>query len=163
MPQEYLPLVNLKSQWLSPPRRFRRRYRASHHPPNRRAWQIDFVKQANSTTTEGNVEFSLQFEDISRGIRAPKSERQAIDRVDLPKTLWTPSTSKSNHQIHPTGANCSDRRRRADYHQLRQRADDLRDLIEDFWEIDRVFLDDRERQVHVEVDLLKLARSTVMI
>ena len=38
------------------------------------------------------------------------------------------------------------------YSQLRQRVDDLRDTIENFWEVDRVFLfDDRERQVHIKL------------
>ncbi len=159
MPQEYLPPVNLK--WLV--------VVISHpgvsavdieqvitRPVEEELEQIDFVKQVNSTTTEGSVEFSLQFEDISleEFERQNQEVRQAIDRVDLPADALDPFYFKiksSNFiplvQIALTGDGS------ADYHQLRQRADDLRDLIEDFWEIDRVFLfDDRERQIHVEVD-----------
>ena len=159
MPQEYLPPVNLK--WLI--------VVISHpgvsavdieqvitRPVEDELEAIDYVSQFNSISSESSVEFSMQFENISvdEFERQYQEVRQAVDRADLPGGVLDPFYIKiksSNFiplvQIALTGdANTR-------YHQLRLRADQLRELVEDFWEVDRVFLfDDRERQIHVEVD-----------
>ena len=161
MPQEYLPPVNLK--WLIavlsyPGVSATDIEQIITRPVEDELEEIDFVNQFNSTSTEGSVEFSMQFEDISLDEfeRQYQEVRQGVDRADLPDGVLDPFYIKiksSNFiplvQIALTGG------AKIDYHQLRHRAEELRDSIERFWEVDRVFLyDDRERQIHVEVDPL---------
>ena len=89
MPQEYLPPVNLK--WLFvvlsyPGVSASDIERLVSQPTEKQLEKVDYVNQFNSISSEGSVEFSLQFEDISNDEfeRQYQETRQAIDRTELP-------------------------------------------------------------------------------
>ena len=95
MPQEYLPSVNLK--WLIAVLSYPGVSAADieqiiTRPVEDELEEIDFVNQFNSTSTEGSVEFSMQFEDISLDEfeRQYQEVRQGIDRADLPDGVLDP-------------------------------------------------------------------------
>ena len=159
MPQEYLPPINLKWAVVVVP------YpgvaaadieQVITRPVEEELEDVDYINQLNSRTTEGRVEFSIQFENISLDEfeRQFQEVHQAVDRVDLPGDALDPFYFKiksSNFiplvQISVTGDE------HISYHQLRQRAKDLGDRLDDFWEVDQVLLfDSREREIHVAVD-----------
>ncbi len=159
MPQEYLPPINLK--WLVvvvpyPGVAAADIEQVITRPVEEELEEVDYISQINSRTTEGRVEFSIQFENISLDEfeRQYQEARQAVDRVDLPAAALDPFYFKiksSNFiplvQIAVVGDE------RISYHRLRQRAEDLADHLDNFWEVDQVlFFDSREREIHVEVD-----------
>ncbi|MGB0603755.1 MAG: efflux RND transporter permease subunit [Candidatus Latescibacterota bacterium] len=159
MPQEYLPPVNLK--WLLvvlsyPGVSAADIERLITQPAEEELEKIDYVSQFNSISSEGGVEFSMQFEDISSDEfeRQYQETRQAIDRVNLPDAVLDPFYIKiKSSNFIPLVQVALSGDSHITYSQLRQHVDDLRDTIESFWEVDRVFLfDDRERQVHIQVD-----------
>lgn len=159
MPQEYLPPVNLK--WLFvvlsyPGVSAADIERLITQPAEDELEKIDYVSQFNSISSEGSVEFSMQFEDISAEEfeRQYQETRQAIDRVNLPDAVLDPFYIKiKSSNFIPLVQVALSGDQHVPYRQLRESTDDLRDAIEDFWEVDRVFLfDDRERQIHVQVD-----------
>lgn len=159
MPQEYLPPVNLK--WLFvvlsyPGASAADIERLITQPAEDELEKIDYVSQFNSISSEGSVEFSLQFEDISTDEfeRQYQETRQAIDRVTLPDAVLDPFYIKvKSSNFIPLVQVALRGDESISYAQLRRSTDDLRDELENFWEVDRVFLfDDRERQLHVQVD-----------
>ncbi len=159
MPQEYLPPVNLK--WLFvvlsyPGVSAADIERLITQPAEEELEKIDYVSQFNSISSEGGVEFSMQFEDISTEEfeRQYQETRQAIDRVSLPDAVLDPFYIKiKSSNFIPLVQVALSGDEHITYSQLRDGIDDLSDSIEDFWEVDRVFLfDDRERQIHVQVD-----------
>lgn len=159
MPQEYLPPVNLK--WLLvvlsyPGVSAADIERLITQPAEEELEKIDYVSQFNSISSESVVEFSMQFENISTDEfeRQYQETRQAVDRVNLPDAVLDPFYLKlKSSNFIPLVQIALSGDTHITYGQLRQHVDDLRDAIENFWEVDRVFLfDDRERQVHIQVD-----------
>jgi len=159
MPQEYLPPVNLK--WILvvlsyPGVSAADIERLITQPTEKELEKIDYVSQFNSISSEGVVEFSMQFKNISTDEfeRQYQETRQAIDRVNLPDAVLDPFYLKlKSSNFIPLVQVALSGDTHIKYGQLRQRVDDLRDAIENLWEVDRVFLfDDRERQVHIQVD-----------
>ena len=159
MPQEYLPPVNLK--WLFvvlsyPGVSASDIERLICQPTEKQLEKVEYVSQFNSISTEGSVEFSLQFEDISTEEfeRQYQETRQAIDRTDLPDDILDPFFLKiksSNFiplvQVVVSGDEYTS------YQNLRKYGENLRDKLEDFAEVDRIFLfDNRERQIHLQVN-----------
>ncbi|MGY8824017.1 MAG: efflux RND transporter permease subunit [Candidatus Latescibacterota bacterium] len=163
MPQEYLPPVNLK--WLFvvlsyPGASAADIERLITQPAEDELEKIDYVSQFNSISSEGSVEFSLQFENISTDEfeRQYQETRQAIDRVSLPEAVLDPFYIKiKSSNFIPLVQVALRGDENVSYAQLRKNADDLHDELEDFWEVDRTFLfDSRERQLHVQIDPLRI-------
>jgi len=159
MPQEYLPPVNLK--WLLvvmsyPGVSAADIERLITQPAEEELENIDYLSQSNSISSEGIVEISMQFENISTDEfeRQYQETRQAIDRVNLPDAVLDPFYLKlKSSNFIPLVQVALSGDTQITYGQLRQHVDDLRDAIKNFWEVDRVFLfDDREQQVHIQVD-----------
>ncbi|MEE3234304.1 MAG: efflux RND transporter permease subunit [Candidatus Latescibacterota bacterium] len=159
MPQEYLPPVNLK--WLFvvlsyPGVSASDIERLIAQPTEKELEKVDYVSQFNSISSEGNVEFSLQFEDISSDEfeRQYQETRQAIDRTELPDDVLDPFFIKiKSSNFIPLVQVVVSGDEYITYKQLRRYGEDLRDRLEDFGEVDRVFLfDNRERQVHIQVN-----------
>ena len=95
MPQEYLPPVNLK--WLLvvmsyPGVSTADIERLITQPAEEELENIDYLSQSNSISSEGIVEISMQFENISTDEfeRQYQETRQAIDRVNLPDAVSDP-------------------------------------------------------------------------
>ena len=159
MPQEYLPPVNLK--WLFvvlsyPGVSTSDIERLISQPSEKQLEKVDYVSQFNSISSEGSVEFSLQFEDISNEEfeRQYQETKQAIDRTELPDDVLDPFFIKiKSSNFIPLVQVVVSGEEYITYKDLRRYGEDLRDKLEDFGEVDRVFLfDNRERQVHVQVN-----------
>ena len=133
MPQEYLPPVNLK--WLFvvlsyPGASAADIERLITQPAEEELEKIDYVSQFNSISSEGSVEFSLQFEDISTDEfeRQYQETRQAIDRVALPDAVLDPFYIKiKSSNFIPLVQVALRGDENISYAQLRRSADDLRE------------------------------------
>ena len=159
MPQEYLPPVNLK--WLFvvlsyPGVSASDIERLVSQPTEKQLEKVDYVNQFNSISSEGSVEFSLQFEDISNDEfeRQYQETRQAIDRTELPEDVLDPFYIKiKSSNFIPLVQVVVSGHKNTTYKKLREYGEDIQDRLEDFVEVDRVFLfDNRERQIHVRVN-----------